>query len=306
MKKVLLSGGSGFIGGHLSKLLLEEKVEVTLLARNTNRVPLDIRNNARVIEYCPYYMTQLYIDDNYDCFFHLGWAGVGVEKKNDLDTQLKNIRCAVEALQFAKRNRIKKFISAGTVAEYVFCDDIIDLREKQSPNDYYGAAKVSAHFFLDVTARMIDKSYIWVVIPSTYGEGRIGKNIITYTIESLLQCERPQYGSLHQMWDFLYVDDVARALMLIGELGITGKTYGIGSGVYKPLKEYIEEIRDIVNPSAELGIGELPEMTTISFSSCVNDKEMRRDTGFTPRYSFEEGIKKTVEWYRERKTQVKE
>ena len=58
-----------------------------------------------------------------------------------------------------------------------------------------------------------------------------------------------------QMWDFLYVGEVARALKLIGEKGISGKTYGIGSGVYRQLKDYIMKIRDIIDPQLELGIG---------------------------------------------------
>ena len=100
------------------------------------------------------------------------------------------------------------------------------------------------------------------------------------------------------MWDFLYVSEVARAIRLIGERGIPGKAYGIGSGEYRPLREYIEMIRDIVNPNLSLGIGDVPAMSQQSFSSCVNIYDLIRDTGFRPQVSFVEGISKTINWFR--------
>lgn len=131
-----------------------------------------------------------------------------------------------------------------------------------------------------------------------FGRGRRDDNIITYTITTLLWGERPQYGMLMQMWDFLYVGEVARALRLIREKAIPGKTYGIGSGVYRQLKDYIVKIRDIINPELELGIGDIPALSDKAFSSCVNIYELVKDTGFEPKVSFEEGIHKTIAYYR--------
>ena len=107
------------------------------------------------------------------------------------------------------------------------------------------------------------------------------------------------------MWDFLYVSEVARALRYIGEKGNPGKTYGIGSGVYKPLREYIMAVRDAIDPGLELGIGEDPGRSRQTFSSCVNIYDLVRDTGFMPEVSFEagirmiaEGIERTVAYWR--------
>ena len=72
------------------------------------------------------------------------------------------------------------------------------------------------------------------------------------------------------MWDFLYVGEVVRAIRFVAENGISGKVYGIGSGTYRTLKEYIVKIRDIINPDLELGIGCIPSMSELTFSSCVN------------------------------------
>ena len=100
------------------------------------------------------------------------------------------------------------------------------------------------------------------------------------------------------MWDFLYVKEVARALWLIGENGNGDKIYGIGSGQYRQLKDYIYTIRDIINPDLELGIGELPQMSHKAYSSCVGIYDLMKDTNFQVEIGFEQGIKNTIKYYK--------
>lgn len=143
-------------------------------------------------------------------------------------------------------------------------------------------------------------SHLSGAFPSTFGERRTDSNIITYTIKTLLNGQKPFYGDLHQMWDFLYVKDVVRALRLTGEKGASGKVYGIGSGEYRMLVEYIRCIRDIIDPALPLGIGENREQSRRTVSSCVNNYDLKRDTGFQPVYSFEDGIRRTIDYFKKR------
>lgn len=299
MDRAIVTGGTGFIGSWLIEELLKNNIEVIAIVRDARRLLPSISSNKRchVVEES---IENLSVDhfqkDRYDAFFHLGWSGVSPEQKNNISAQLSNISMSIKALEICNSLGCKKFIAAGTVAEYVFCTDIMDVNAKQTPNDMYGAAKVSVHYFLEVRARQLKQPFIWVVVPSTFGERRNDNNIITYTIRSLLKGDRPCYGNLQQMWDFLYVGEVVRAMRLIGEKGKPDKIYGIGSGNYKPLKTYIETIRNIIDPRLELGIGELPEMSKQTFSSCVNIYDLIMDTEFSPQISFEEGILKTIDY----------
>ena len=211
---------------------------------------------------------------------------------------MDNIKFSMKMMEYAYDIGSEKFIGIGTVAEYSFCENIMDVNAKQTPNDMYGAAKTATHYLLETRARLLKMPFIWTVIPSTYGEGRRDNNIITYTILSLLRKEKPEYGYLTQMWDFLYVKEVVRALRFIGEKGISEKTYAIGSGIFKPLKDYIIKIRDIIDPDLELGIGMKPALSEKVFSSCVSIYDLTKDTGFVPEISFEEGIRKTIDYYR--------
>lgn len=303
MKRVVITGGTGFIGSWLIKELIQHNVEVIALVRDIHTTIFDAMENRSLLHLIQY-NTEEYeaLSDNseqIDAFYHLAWAGVSTKQKNDGQLQLENIHFSMEMLEFAQKIGAARFFGMGTVAEYAFSENTIEANgSRQTPNDMYGAAKTSAHYMLEAYARILDIPFNWIVLPSTFGEGRRDDNIITYTITTLLRGERPQYGMLMQMWDFLYVGEVARALRLIGEKGISGKTYGIGSGVYRQLKDYIVKIRDIINPELELGIGDIPSLSDKAFSSCVNIYELVKDTGFEPKVSFEEGINKTIEYYR--------
>mgnify|MGYP002509689483 CR=1 FL=1 len=301
MKKAIVTGATGFIGSWLVQELLENVYSVTVVVRDRTRLLSDFERSCEVIEKDISAITSKDIG-SCDIFFHLAWSGVVSDKKNSLDIQLENIRGSMNVLESASEAGCGVFIATGTVAEYALCDDVMDMTERQTPNDFYGAAKVSTHYFMEVRARQLRQPFIWSVVPSTFGERRSDSNIVTYTIKALLAGEKPSYGDLNQMWDFLYVKDVVKALRLIGEKGIPDKVYGIGSGEYKTLRDYITRIRDVINPNLTLGIGENVKQNEKSFSSCVNNYDLKKDTGFQPEYSFEDGIQRTIQYFRKQKT----
>lgn len=299
MQKVVITGGTGFIGSWLVEEMLEQSIEVIMLVRDASRCSVAPREGVDVVVYYSEEYERLKEQkEPIDAFYHLGWGGVATQDKNDCRLQMNNISFSMEMLDYAYEIGAEKFIGIGTVAEYSFCESIMDVNAKQTPNDMYGAAKTAVHYLLETRARLLKMQFIWTVLPSTFGEGRRDNNIITYTILSLLRGDIPEYGYLTQMWDFLYVKEVVRALRYIGEKGYAGKTYAIGSGVFKPLKDYIMTIRDIINPNQELGIGVKPELSDKVFSSCVSIYDLTKDTGFVPEITFEEGIRKTIEYYR--------
>lgn len=78
----------------------------------------------------------------------------------------------MEMLELAYGLGAKRFIATGTVAEYSFCKDVMDVNAKQTPNDLYGAAKTATHYMLETWARQLKIPFNWAVLPSTYGEGR--------------------------------------------------------------------------------------------------------------------------------------
>ncbi len=297
MERVIISGATGFIGKWLVKEMLQNEIEVTVIIRNTAKLDQDWIDRVTIVETNDYETVQLEQKD-YDAFYHLAWSGVDTKDKNKINVQLQNIPLALSAMNLAHYIGCKKFIATGTVAEYTMCDSVMNAANRQTPSDFYGAAKVAVFYALEVLSRQINIPFIWAQLPSTFGEGRNDDNIVIYTIKELLAGRKPLFGPLDQMWDFLYVSEVVKALRLLGQYGIPGKTYGIGSGEYSYLKEYILRIRDMINPKLELGIGELPVTGQKVMSSCVGIYDLVKDTGFRVQIGFEEGMRKTIDYYK--------
>ena len=98
------------------------------------------------------------------------------------------------------------------------------------------------------------------------------------------------------MYDFLHIEDAAKAFCLIGERGIEESQYIIGSGLARPLRDYLNIIRDIVAPEMQLGLGELEFRGLEMTAEMLDISSLVRDTGFTPAVTFESGIRRTLKW----------
>lgn len=88
-----------------------------------------------------------------------------------------------------------------------------------------------------------------------------------------------------------------KSFYLIGKSGKHGKAYTIGSGQSRPLRDYIMDIRDVINPKLEIGIGEREYYPNQVMHLTADIHELTEDTGFVPSVDFKEGIRKTIEWY---------
>ena len=117
-------------------------------------------------------------------------------------------------------------------------------------------------------------------------------------IRQLLHGDRPALTKGEQMWDYLYSEDAAAAMMMLAEKGVDGKVYPIGSGNARPLREYIEIIRDEIDPKLPLGFGEVEYSPKQVMHLCADISELKEDTGFEPAVSFEEGARRTIEYVR--------
>ena len=305
MEKIIIAGANGFVGRNFLDYLQKKDVELYGIVRQEKNLPESAenihwisgdlsQNNSNIIQ-----DLRKCHADNADCLYYLAWNGVDSHQKNNYYEQIKNITIARHILEIAKELHCKRIVNLGTVGEYVSVDGLINEKSAPSPADIYGSVKVAVRHLLTVQAELEGIDIINTILCSTYGEYRGDDNVISYTIKSLLRGECPQYGNLSQMWDFMYIQDAVHALYLIGEKGISGKTYSIGSGTYRHLYEYIEKIRDIIDPSLPLGIGNMGNKYQKVLNSCVDTFQLQKDTGFQPRFTFEEGIQNTIIYLKE-------
>ena len=234
-----------------------------------------------------------------DVFIHLAWGGTFGDARNDKALQDRNYEYSLDAVRLAGRLGCSVFVGAGSQAEYGRVSGMLRADTPPDPENEYGRAKLRASSATQDLCRQLGIRHIWPRILSIYGPYDGENTMVMSVISQLLAGKRPALTAGEQMWDYLYADDAASALMLLAEKGRDGGIYPIGSGTARPLREYIEIIRDEIDPALELGFGEVPYGPKQVMHLCADISDLCKDTGFTPRIGFEEGIRRTIEFVKQ-------
>ena len=303
IRRAILTGATGAIGMALIGELIQNNVEVLILCREGSVRNSNIPAHPLVtLKYCALeQMEKLQndMDKIYDVFYHLAWAGTMGDTRNDMYLQNKNVQYTLDAVGVAERFGCKIFIGAGSQAEYGRVEGVLQENTPVFPENGYGVAKLCAGQMSRILCEQKGIRHIWTRILSVYGPYDNSNTMIMSTIGKILQGEMPSLTRGEQKWDYLYSADAARAFSLLAQKGINGRTYCIGSGKTYPLISYIEQLRDCIDPKASLGIGDIPYGEKQVMYLCADISKLKEDTGFQPIYTFDEGIRITVEWYKE-------
>ncbi len=237
-------------------------------------------------------------EQKYDMFFHLAWDGTTGSTRNDMYLQNTNVRYTLDAVALASRLGCKVFLGTGSQAEYGRAEGKLNSKTPAFPENGYGMAKLCAGHMSRNMCHRLGIRHIWVRILSVYGPFDGDRSLIASTIHKLFDGEKPSFTAGEQIWDYMYSGDTARAMAELAMRGRDGGVYCLGSGNARPLHEYIEAVRDSVNSEAELGLGDIPYGEGQVMYLCADTRELENDIGFRCEVSFEEGIRNTVEWYK--------
>lgn len=151
-----------------------------------------------------------------------------------------------------------------------------------------------------ILANQYNIKHIWTRIFSVYGPYDGHNTMVMNSIKTMIEENKsPDYTKGEQLWDYIYSEDVAKAFYLIGEKGKNNSVYCIAQGESKHLQEYIEQIRDNINKKINLRLGIIPYADKQVMNLQADISKLKEETGFFPEYTFEEGIKETIKWYKE-------
>lgn len=302
MKSVVVDGATSMLGLALINECIEREIKVLAIARRESKRLARIPKSEYVeIVLC----NQEEISDldtsgmdRYEVYYHFAWGNVRAEERRNTVLQEPNIGYTFDAVYLAKRLGCRRFVGAGSQAEYGRVSGVIGPDTPANPEVAYGIAKYAAGKMAMILCDSLEMECIWTRTFSVYGLGDNDTTLIMYAIGKLLKGERPIFTKAEQKWDYLYSKDAGKAFLMIGEKGKKGKIYCIGSGKSRPLSEYIYMLREAIDSKLPLGIGEI-EYTPMQVMNLQADiSDLKKDTGFEPRYSFKEGIRETIEWFK--------
>ena len=303
MRKAIVTGANGFVGTALCRELSNRNIEVIAIVRNEQEKIDSIQNlkGIRIVysdisEFAK--LNEKINDRDVDVLYHLAWVGSAGPLRGHIDVQLNNVKYTCDTVNACKAMGCKKFVFASSIMEYEV-GALMATDATPGINTLYCSAKVAADYMARTVAGALGVKYIRAVISNIYGPGELSPRLVNTSIRRMLNGEHCAFSAGEQIYDFIYIDDAAKTFVAIGEKGITNRTYYIGSQNPKPLKEFLLELRDQVDPSIEIGLGEL-QFNGVSLTYNEFDiHAVKNDTGFVPDVDFATGIRNTIAWIRE-------
>lgn len=298
MKKAIVTGANGFVGGAVTRELLKNGVDVIALDMYNNNIPKEAIYVEFSLENIKGYESCL-AKYNADIFYHFAWAGSAGAQRADAELQLKNALWTVECLKLAKNIGCKRFVNAGSIMEYETISAAFSQGNKPGLGYIYGSGKLVAHTMCKAVAADIGIELLWAMITNAYGIGEKSPRLVNTTIQKCIRGESPQFTSGTQNYDFVYIDDVAKAFYLIGKNGQPFCEYLIGSSNAKPLKKFLLEMKAEIAPELDFIFGDIPFTGINQPLSEFDCSKTEQDTGFRAEITFAEGCRLTRDWWLE-------
>jgi nucleoside-diphosphate-sugar epimerase len=288
IKRVLVTGGTGFIGRHAVRLLKEKNYDVVVMSSRVNTSKdhylSDILNRASV--------NKMIKDLKPSHLLHLAW--------NVQDGYLENAQnmgwviASLNLLNAFAENGGERVVFAGTCFEYDLSYGF--LTEDRTPLDYnsfYGCAKANLYRLASHYCKNVGVAFCNGRIFFPFGDGDKEKKLVPSVIKSMRRGEQPALKTPESICDYIYVGDVARALIAILESDVEGAVnIATGKGI---------RVQDIVRKIADLLGFDLLESqnTTVPYNPPIiaDVRRLEREVKLRIPDSLDEGLEKTVRWW---------
>jgi UDP-glucose 4-epimerase len=308
--KILVTGGAGFIGSHLSDELLSRGYHVTVLdnLRNGSLQNLELARQHASFKFIKGNILNssdcLESTREIDCVFHLACLGVRHSLHSPLENHRVNAEGTLNVLDACIKNRVKKFYYISTSEIYGGADSF-PLNEETVPRPFtiYGGSKLAGEYYTQTFHRLTKLETTILRIFNNFGprahyEGDAGE-IIPRAIVYTLYDKRPViFGDGSITRDFFFVRDTANALAgLLKIEGFNGMTMNVGTGKEYNLKEIVEKVL-ILTGKKELSIEYIADRPADVPRLWVNAEKFKRLTGFVPKFTFADGLLETIAYYK--------
>lgn len=301
MKKVIITGVTGFFGGSLARKLLASGVQVIGVDIETPKFEefKSYDNFTAVVAGFNKYeeLPSLISDTDVEVFYHFAWAGGFTAAIRDYKLQMSNAGYAGDALVAAHKIGVKKFVYANTYNQY----EIINFLESDAFEPrytcIYSTGKTAAGLICKTLAHNLGIEYSAGLVPMPYGEYNYSKQLVNVVLKSLINGVAPKLVEGNNLYDLVYIGDIINAFIAIGENGKHMREYYVGHRELKTFREWMKDIRDCVAPDVDLTFGEYKDNQQIDYSK-VDLNRLYIDTGFECKADFEKTMQRTVEWVR--------
>lgn len=309
MKNIVITGATSFIGIHLIRRLIKDNNnKLHLIVRENNRKKEKLKKiekekniNIYKIDMNEYSKIKEYINFKPDILIHLSWNGTRKPQRDDEILQENNYLNSIDLFENMVELGCKKIINIGSQAEYGISDKIISEDDETSPNTWYGIYKLKLCNEMFNRFKEKDLNLYHIRVFSIYGIDDDDNTLIMSSIKKLKQNMDLELTESSQNWNFLNVNDLVKAIeIFVKKDDIKTGIYNIASKETKQLKEYIEELKDIMGSKSKLLFGKIsyPKEGKVSINPDIT--KIQSNTQWKEEITFEQGIKEIINLYEEK------
>jgi dTDP-glucose 4,6-dehydratase len=324
MKTILITGGAGFIGSHLVRLMLKKYSDYKIINLDKLTYAGNLENLTDVEDFPNYefvkgdivdaeFVNQLFTDYNFDSVIHLA-AESHVDRsiEGPLEFIMTNIVGTTNLLNAAKdawkndfTNKLFYHVSTDEVYGSLGKEGMFLETTSYDPRSPYSASKASS----DHIVRAYHHTYGMPIVISNcsnnYGSHQFPEKLIPLFINNIKNNKAlPVYGKGENIRDWLWVNDHARAIDVIFHDGRNGETYNIGGHNEWTNIDLIKVMCKVMDEKLDRPVGESEQLITYVTDRAGHDMryaidatKLKDELGWVPSLQFEEGIRNTIDWY---------
>ncbi|MBR4182227.1 MAG: NAD(P)-dependent oxidoreductase [Lachnospiraceae bacterium] len=297
MRKIIIDGATSMLGVALTEVAVREGVEVYAIVRpNTKRIDRIPKSPFVHVAYgsLDKLANAKDLPGDADVFYHFAWVGTVKAERNDPRMQERNIEYTLDAVELAERCGCKRFVFAGSQAEYGPVFDRIDDNTKHSPVLAYGIAKYAAGILSRRLCESKEIEHIWGRVFSVYGPHDNEGTMLKYAIDCWNKGEVAKFSSAMQYWNYLYELDAGEMFYRLGLPLVPAGTYMVANSESEILRNYIETAMRVYGEKAKAEFA--PETSEKLCGLNVDTEKTNRLLNYYPQIAFDEGIRKMIEW----------
>lgn len=298
---ILVTGGTGFIGSHLLEELLNQNKKCILLKRsfsNTWRIDEIIEHKNLVIkDIDKENLADIFSQYDIEGIFHLATFYERSHKSEEIAEMIdSNINFPTQLLENAINNNVKFFINTGTFSEYDLDSSPISENSKLEAFNLYSSTKTAFECILKFYHEKHDLKCATLKLFTPYGPKDDVNKITPYLINKSINKEEILVKSPNKKLDLIYVTDIVDAFITVMENINEFENYEaftLGTGIGTNLKDLLIIIESYLGKNQNVSFGELEDNQVW----CSN-KKIKEKLNWQPKIKLEEGIKKTIDYYK--------